>query len=128
MTPEEVVDAFYAGVFTGDHEAALSHCAADAVYHPLLAVGQSVPDWQWGDPPLPLRTYVTEILPEFAASERAGQDYALTSIERDTIDTLVVSRLRTTLGSGVMIFRVEDEKLTNIWVISAAPRGSDPIF
>lgn len=127
MTPDEVVDAFYAGIFAGNHEAALAHCAPDALYHPLLAVGQSVADWRWGEGPLPVGIYVTEIMREFMASDRA-QGYALTSMERDTVDTLVVSRLRTTLGAGVMVFRVEEDKLTNIWVLSSAPRGSDPIF
>ena len=125
MTPEEVVDAFYAALFAGDHEAALSHCTPDAVYHSQITPGQTLPPaWRWGEGPIPVRVYLTEIMAEFMAT---AQDYAITSMERDTVDTLLVSRLRTTLGSGVMIFRVDGDKLAHIWVIRSRAQG-DPTF
>ena len=125
MTPEEVVDAFYAALFAGDHEAALSHCTPDALYHPEITPGQILPPvWQWAEGPIPVRVYVTEIMAGFMTT---AQDYAVTTMERDTVDTLLVSRLRTTLGSGVMVFRVDDDKLAHIWVISSKAQG-DPTF
>ena len=124
MTPEEVVDAFYAAAFAGDGDAALALTAPDGQYHPFGAI-EDEPIWRWGPGPLPLRVYATEILPDFA---EAVTDYAITSVERDTLDGLVVSRMRTSLGSGVMVFRVEDEKLTDIWVVPSRGRLPNPVF
>lgn len=122
MTPEEVVDAFYAALFAGDHEAALSHCTADAMFHPQVTSGQTLPP-ALSEGSIPVRRYVTEL----ATFMSTAQDYAVTSMERDTVDTLLVSRLRTTLGSGVMVFRVDGDKLAHIWVISSRAQG-DPTF
>lgn len=77
-----------------------------------------------GRTPDSVRVYLTEIMAEFMAT---AQDYAITSTESDTVDTLLVSRLRTTLGSGGMVFRVDGDKLAHIWVISSRAQG-DPTF
>ena len=59
-----------------------------------------------------MREYVTEILPRATA----GMDgYAIESVERDVIDELVVARIRSSHGSGVMVFRVAEGLLTDIW-------------
>jgi hypothetical protein len=39
-----------------------------------------------------------------------------------------VSRLRTTAGSGVMVFRVVDRKVTDVWVINSKGRDSNSYF
>ena len=126
VTEEEVVDGFYAAVFARDVDGALAHCSDDAMYHPLVSPTVALPGWRWGEGSLPIRTYVAEVLPEFL--DDASDSYGITSMDRDVHDGLVVSRLRTTLGSGVMVFRVERGKLTDVWVMSAKGRAPDAAF
>lgn len=117
MTSEEaVVDAMYAAIFSGDVEGALSWCHPDAMWHGLTSAPIG------GD--LEMREYINK-LPDGISSMR---DYALESVERDVIDGLVVSRVRSTHGSGVMVFRVADGLISDIWVISSKGRDSAEPF
>ena len=43
-------------------------------------------------------------------------------------DELVVTKFRSTHGSGVMVFRVSNEKLTDIWVINSKGRDAVGAF
>ena len=123
MSNVDVVDAVYAGVFSGTPEDGLAHCAPGAQWHPMdLATIGSVPEWwRWGEGRQSLETYLTEILPA-AAQHMDG--YAVTQMDRDTIGDLVVTRVRSTHGAGVMLFRVVRGKLCDIWVFS----GTDSFF
>jgi ketosteroid isomerase-like protein len=114
-----VVDAMYAAYFAGDIEGALEHCHEDAEWH--------------GITPAPIagthsiRTYLSELLP---GAIEGMTDYAILSVDRDSIDDLITSRVRSTHGSGVMVFRVVDEKISDIWVINSKGRdvGDSPYF
>lgn len=44
------------------------------------------------------------------------------------IDDLVVSRIRSSHGSGVMVFRVVDDKVAEIWVINGLGRDTTGFF
>lgn len=114
---EDVIDSMYEAVFAGDVETALSLCASDAEYH-AVTPGPSSGIY-------PIRTYLSEILP---AGISQMNDYAVTSVERDSIDELVVSRVRSTHGSGVMVFRVCDGKIRDIWAINSKGRESAANF
>ena len=111
---EEVIDAMYTALFAGDVDGALRHCADDAQFHAATPVSMR------GDHPM--GTYLTELFPQTVAEM---QDYAVLNLERDEIDDLVVSRVRSTHGSGVMVFRVADGKVTDIWSINS--RGREAI-
>ena len=77
------------------------------------------PAWRWGSGPQPLRTYFSEILP---AAAEVMEGYAVLSVERDVVEDLVVSRIRSTHGHGVLVFRTADDRLTDVYVISGASR------
>jgi ketosteroid isomerase-like protein len=117
MTAEEVIDAMYAAVFAGDVEGALAYCSDDAVWHGVTPAPVT------GD--VAMRRYLGELLPD-AIGTMAG--YTVTSMERDTIDELVVVRLRSTHGSGVMVFRVADELIRDICVINSQGRDTPGYF
>jgi hypothetical protein len=118
MTPEEVVDAAYAGFMSGNPEAGLAHCSEDAQWHPVTPL----PGY---DHSLPLREYFGEFLTTWL-QERP--DYSFEIVQRITNDDLVISAMRSNLGSGVMVFRVKDDKLTDIWAINNEGRGSTDAF
>jgi ketosteroid isomerase-like protein len=115
MTTEQeqldVIDAMYAAVFAGDVDRALTLCTPDAQWHGVT------PAPVCGDHTM--RSYLLEILPGAIASM---PDYAVLAVERDTIDDLVISRLRTTEGSGVMVFRVVETKTPTCG--SSTPRAA----
>jgi hypothetical protein len=115
--PEAVIDAMYAAYFAGDIEGAVAHCSQDAQWHGVTPAPTSGTH--------PIRTYLTQLLPD-ALGEMPG--YAIESVERDVIDDLVISRLRATHGSGVMVFRVVDDLITDIWVINSKGRDTDSFF
>lgn len=120
MDPEELVDAVYAAAWAGDVEGALALCAPEGEWHPIAGLGDmDHPLWRWGPGSQSLRTYFAEILP--VASEFM-EGYAVLSVEREVIGDLVVSRLRSTHGYGVMVFRIAGGQLTDIYVISGASR------
>lgn len=123
MSNEAVVDAVYAAAFSGTPADGLAHCAPGARWHPMnTATFTSRPEWwSWGDGSQTLETYLTEILPTFA---QHSDGYAVKQMDRDTIGDLVVTRVHSTLGAGVMLFRVVDGKLRDIWVFS----GTDSFF
>jgi ketosteroid isomerase-like protein len=122
-TRQDVVTAAYDAYFAGDPDRALSHCTPDAKWHPLNTDRMDgLPDWwTWGTGSQPLERYFREILPAAAANM---DGYAVTDMQSDTIDRLVITRVRSTHGSGVMVFRVDADKLTDIWVMS----GTDSVF
>jgi len=115
MTPEEVVDAAYAGFRTGDPSAGLAHCADDARWHPVT------PGTGY-DEGLPVSQYFGEALVSWMGKY---PDYSLEVVERSTFDDLVISKIRSSVGSGVMVFRVRDDKLADIWMINN--NGSDSV-
>ena len=118
MTPEEVVDAAYAGFMTGDPAAGLAHCSDDARWHPVTPL----PGY---DRSLPVREYFGDFLTTWL-QERP--DYTFEIVQRSTIDNLVISMMRSNLGSGVMVFRVKDDKLTDIWAINNEGREATDAF
>jgi hypothetical protein len=118
MTPEEVVDAAYAGFMTGDPAAGLAHCSDDAQWHPVT----TLPGY---DHSLPVREYFSDALTSWL-QERP--DYQFEVAQRLTFNDLVVSMIRSNVGSGVMVFRVKDDKLTDIWAINNNGRESTEGF
>ncbi|MEY2398556.1 MAG: hypothetical protein QOJ00_1730 [Actinomycetota bacterium] len=114
MTPEEVVDAAFAGFITGDPSAGLAHCAADARWHPVT------PGAGYAES-LPVARYFSEALPMWLGKHA---DYSFEVVERSTFDDLVISKVRSNIGSGVMVSRVKDDKLTDIWSINNNGRDS----
>lgn len=118
MTPEEaVIDSMYAAYFAGDVDGAIAHCAPGAMFHCVT------PAPIHGD--LSMRDYFTTFLPN-AIEEMA--DYNILSVEREVLDELVVSRLRSTHGSGLMVFRVVDSKVSDLWVINTNGRETTGYF
>jgi ketosteroid isomerase-like protein len=114
--PLAVIDAMYAACFAGDIEAALAHCAPDAMWHsvtPSPLPGST-----------PARTYF-EMLPQFMA-ERPG--YAILEQDRHVHGDLVVAYVRTTLGRGTMTFRVAGGLVSDVWVINAEGRNTTDFF
>lgn len=116
--PETVVDLVYTAAFNGDVEQALTYCSKDAQWH---AVTPGTP-WTGSHA---MRDYLTRILPE--ATQQAN-DYRIEALERDVFDDLVVARIRTTLGSGVMVFRVVNAELTDIWAMNSKGRDATGPF
>ena len=117
-TPEEqAVDAMYAALFSGDIDGALACCTDDAEYH-IVTPGPSSGDHQ-------MRTYLADIWPQAMS---AMSDYQLTEIVRDTYAGLVVARMTTSHGAGVMLYRVVNGKVSDIWVINALGRGTTGFF
>lgn len=115
---EDVVDRMYGAFFAGDVDGALACCTADAQWH---AVTPGTP-WSGSHG---IRQYFTEILP---GAMRDLDGYAVERVERDVIGELVVSRLWSSYGSGVMVFRVVDDKVSDIWVINSKGRDADRPF
>ena len=114
MDPLDVIDAFYDACFAGDIERALSHCSVDAQWHAVTPGPGFAGSY-------PIRQYVSEILPR---SITEMENFNIESVERDVIDELVVSRVRTSHGSGVMVFRVAADQLTDIWGVNSKGRES----
>jgi hypothetical protein len=116
-TEEQAVDSMYAALFSGDIDGALACCTDDAEYH-IVTPGPASGDH-------PMRRYLTDIWPQ-AMSEMAG--YQLTEMVRDTYAGLVVARLKSSHGAGVMLYRVVDGKVSDIWVINALGRDTASFF
>ena len=113
---QALIDEVYEAVFGGDLPAALARCASDAQYHVVTPLGG---EWDRYTGSHPVARYFEEILPAAIASM---QDYSVEVVGRDTLDDLVVARMRSTHGSGVMVFRVTDARLTDIWAIHGQGR------
>lgn len=113
----DVIDAMYEALFAGDIDAALSKCAPDALWHGVTPAPVSGSH--------PMRTYLERILPE---AIEAMTGWAMLEVQRDTFDELVVARMRTTHGAGLMIFRVADGSITDIWVINNQGRNARLFF
>jgi hypothetical protein len=54
--------------------------------------------------------------------------YFIEAVHRDEVDDLVVTRLRSSHGSGVTVFRVVEDAITDIWSINAAGRDATQPF
>lgn len=72
-----------------------------------------------------MRDYLGRILPEATGQVSA---YEIETLERDVFDELVVARIRTSLGSGVMVFRVVDGELTDVWAVNSKGREATGPF
>ena len=116
--PETVVDRVYGATFAGDLEQALMYCSADAQWH---AVTPGTP-WTGSHP---MREYLGRILLEATGNV---DEYEIETLERDVFDELVDARLRTTLGSGVMLFRVVEGRLTDVWAVNSKGREATGPF
>ncbi|MDP1794900.1 MAG: nuclear transport factor 2 family protein [Acidimicrobiales bacterium] len=99
---------------TGDPASGLAHCAPDAVWHPVTPL-PGVMD------ALPVAQYFGELLPGWL---QEYPDYTFEVVERSTFGDLVISKIRSNIGSGVMVFRVKDDKLTDIWALNNDGRDS----
>lgn len=119
---QERIDQIYEAVFSGDLPSALAKCAPDAQYHVVTPLGG---EWDRYTGSHPVARYFEEILPAAIATM---EDYRVDVVGRDTLDDLVVSRLRSSHGSGVMVFRVTDAGLTDIWAIHGQGREATGPF
>ena len=118
MSKADVVDAMYTAAFSGDVDGALAHCAPDAEYS-IVTPGPASGKHS-------MRTYFTEILP--TAIAEMGPTYEVTRMDRDEIGDLVVARVTTTHGKGVLVYRVVDNVVTDFWVINALGRETTAWF
>ena len=90
----ETVERFDDVYRAGDIEGALALCSADAQWHAVT------PGTRWSGSH-PIREYLTVILPGVADMD----GYAVESWETEVLDELVIAKLPSTHGWGLMVFR-----------------------
>jgi ketosteroid isomerase-like protein len=118
-SPERIVQRAYAEFIRHrDVDAVLRYFTADAKWHPVTPTPKRSTS-------LPIRDYWMDS-GEFL--DGLGSGWTVHEQNVHAHGPFVITHLRSNLGEGLMIYRLEDGKISDIWAINALGRTAPGVF